>query len=213
MTTEVLDYPPGIRTGQALPQPRSFTGLLWGLPFPGGSTGSARVWISHSRVMSAQNQAPVGAHAEPASVLRDIRRISGLTLEELAFALNVSRRTLHNWDAGQPVRSLHLEALHRLADLLRRMDCGNPIRMRNLLHLNRSGRSALAMIRESQWTAAEALLAPSVSRQPLPAALPEAEARRRRPQGVSIGAYANESLEVLPDRPLPRVKIPGLRKR
>ena len=53
-----------------------------------------------------------------------IRRLSGLTWEELAGLFSVSRRTLHYWASGKPIAAANEQRVSRTLATLRRADRG-----------------------------------------------------------------------------------------
>jgi len=67
------------------------------------------------------------------STLNELRRLSGLTWEQLAKLFNVSRRSLHFWASGQPLSRFNEENLHRLLGTIRYINRGSASLNRNLL--------------------------------------------------------------------------------
>jgi DNA-binding transcriptional regulator YiaG len=65
--------------------------------------------------------------------VHEIRRLTGLTWEQLAKLFNVSRRTLHFWANGKRLNSFNEEQLNLLLDTIRYIDRGNASLNRNLL--------------------------------------------------------------------------------
>lgn len=65
--------------------------------------------------------------------LGELRRLSGLTWDQLAKLFKVSRRSLHFWASGQPLSCLHEGNLHRLLDTIRYIDRGSASLNRTLL--------------------------------------------------------------------------------
>ncbi len=65
--------------------------------------------------------------------INELRRLSGLTWEQLARLFNVSRRTLHFWASGQKINSLNEEKLNRLLGIVRYIDRGSASLNRDLL--------------------------------------------------------------------------------
>lgn len=129
----------------------------------------------------------------------EIRRLSGLTWDELAGLMQVSRRSLHHWVSGQPASAEHQTRLQRLLGALRRLDRGDSSRNRNLLLTpDHTGTLLLDLLKAGQYDAAVAAvgqaapsrLSPSTELSatarasripPAPAAL--LEAKQDRPRG------------------------------
>lgn len=65
--------------------------------------------------------------------IAELRRLSGLTWEQMARLLGVSRRSLHFWASGELVRASHQERVQRLLAVLRQVDRGSATGNRTLL--------------------------------------------------------------------------------
>lgn len=65
--------------------------------------------------------------------INEIKRLTGLTWEQLAKLFNVSRRTLHFWASGKRLNSFNEEQLNLLLDTIRYIDRGSASLNRNLL--------------------------------------------------------------------------------
>lgn len=72
----------------------------------------------------------------PQIALSELRKLSGLTWEQLAKIFNVSRRSLHFWASGQPISRFNEESLHRLLGTLRYIDRGSADTNRRALLLS-----------------------------------------------------------------------------
>jgi transcriptional regulator with XRE-family HTH domain len=77
---------------------------------------------------------PTVAHQEPATAaqasLSEVRTHSGLTYEEIAPLLGVSRRTLHSWNNGSPISARRERKLRGLAEAVKAIAsvCALPMR-------------------------------------------------------------------------------------
>jgi DNA-binding transcriptional regulator YiaG len=67
------------------------------------------------------------------TAIHEIRRLTGLTWEQLAKLFNVSRRALHFWASGKRLNSFNEEQLNLLLDTIRYIDRGSASLNRNLL--------------------------------------------------------------------------------
>jgi transcriptional regulator with XRE-family HTH domain len=66
------------------------------------------------------------APAEPAgAAIAELRRVSGLTWDQLARLFGVSRRSVHFWASGKPMAPSNEEHLHRVLAVLRKIDRGS----------------------------------------------------------------------------------------
>ncbi len=96
----------------------------------------------------------------------EIRRLSGLTWEELADLMDVSPRSLHHWVSGKPASAEHQMRLQRLLGTLRRLDRGDSSQNRTLLLTpDHTGRLLLDLLKTERYGAAVALAGQRVSRQ------------------------------------------------
>jgi DNA-binding transcriptional regulator YiaG len=65
--------------------------------------------------------------------LGELRRLSGLTWDQLAKLFNVSRRSLHFWASGQPLSGFNEEHLNRLLGTIQYVNQGSASLNRSLL--------------------------------------------------------------------------------
>jgi len=59
------------------------------------------------------------------AAIGELRRVSGLTWEQLARLFGVSRRSLHFWASGKPMTPSNEEHLQRVLAVLRKVDRGS----------------------------------------------------------------------------------------
>jgi transcriptional regulator with XRE-family HTH domain len=77
--------------------------------------------------------APLEKGASVGDEIFEIRRLSGLTWDELATVLGVSRRSLHHWANGKPISAANEDHVRRVLAALQRIDRGEAHRNRALL--------------------------------------------------------------------------------
>lgn len=65
--------------------------------------------------------------------IRDLRRISGLTWEQISSLFDVSRRTVHLWDNGKQMTRENQEKLGNIILALTSFDTGSPVENRRIL--------------------------------------------------------------------------------
>ncbi len=148
----------------------------------------------------------------PTYLLRRIRSLSWLSWEELSIPMRVSKRTLHLWSSGQPIRQDHLRHLHLVANLIDRLDKGNPVHLRGLLLKDLGGKNALTLLGEGQFTLVENQLAPGMPN-PSFGEVPAEVFRKRMPRGVSLESYQeNQEVRTVQEKVLNGVRPPKLRK-
>ena len=121
-----------------------------------------------SMMVSLETQAnpsqPIIARSEVGPVqhgasVAELRRLSGLTWDELASLMHVSRRSLHHWVSGKPASAEHQTRLQRLLGTLRRLDRGDGTQNRALLLTpDPTGRLLLDLLKLEKYEAAVAVV-------------------------------------------------------
>ena len=148
----------------------------------GPATTSAHPYYPDPDLTTATPSARADQRASESTdaAILEIRRLSGLTWEELADLFDVSRRSVHHWASGKPVSAEHEQAVRGVLTALRHLDRGDPAATRALLLTSdRGGKSLLDLLKAGAYEEAVAGIAP-----PVPAARPSqqlsAEAREAR---------------------------------
>jgi DNA-binding transcriptional regulator YiaG len=103
------------------------------------STSTSRA-TAHQELLAAVEMTTSGITLPSASspeatqkALGELRRLSGLTWEQLAKLFNVSRRSLHFWASGQPLSHFNEGQLNRLLGTIQYIDRGSASLNRSLL--------------------------------------------------------------------------------
>ena len=107
-------------------------GALWIL----GTTSADRdATRDHAFIAQAQTNSGVQVRESqaPSAAILELRRVSGLTWDQLARLFGITRRSLHFWASGKPLTPAHEERLHRLLATVRRLDRGSAHENRTLL--------------------------------------------------------------------------------
>jgi hypothetical protein len=78
---------------------------------------------------------PAQALAQPTKTqpLFEVRRLSGLSWDQIAGMLGVERRSVHNWAAGKPIARTNEQRLGELLGVLHHIDRGSAQENRSLL--------------------------------------------------------------------------------
>lgn len=98
---------------------------------------------STSGMVSVAETTPRGGSATARSV-QDLHARSGLTWGQLAEALGVTRRTVHNWAAGTTLNSHNAAVLSRVTQVVAELEQGDPNLTRSaLLAPDPGGKTAL----------------------------------------------------------------------
>ena len=91
--------------------------------------------------------------------VNELRKLSGLTWEQLAYLFDVSRRSVHFWASGQPLAVTHEEKLNRILDAVQYISLGSASLNRSLLMgLGKDGRSYLELLATGEYEEVKRLL-------------------------------------------------------
>lgn len=89
----------------------------------------------------------------------ELRRISGLTWDEMAGLFGVTRRAIHHWANGSSLKPEHLRQVHAVLVILRRVARKSAEETRaNLLAPLRDGRTPLQLLQSGEFDTVVALL-------------------------------------------------------
>lgn len=152
---------------------------------PTSATGSTEAPLDARRFTSPRTNSgnvldDVGADRAFADAVREVRRRSGLTWEQLASLFSVDRRSVHLWASGRPMSAPNAERLNRILALIRRADRGTPSATKAWLHSPSShGLIPLDLLREGRFN--EIVMPGATGVLPRPAAISDAAAQSRVP--------------------------------
>lgn len=85
------------------------------------------------------------------TAIAELRRLAGLTWEELARLFGVSRRSVHFWASGNPLNSQNEKFLLGVHDVIVHVDRGDARATRRALLEVQDGESALDLLREGRF--------------------------------------------------------------
>ncbi len=117
---------------------------------------------------------------DPRAALLELRRLTGLTWEQLARLFGVSRRTLHFWASGKPINARNEEHLRRLLAVLRQADRGTASENRAMLLTGQAGNLPLDLLAERRYEAFLQLAGQGPGRRSIPKKPLSPEAREAR---------------------------------
>ena len=124
----------------------------------------------YSRVITSIVQTNAGVPIQPseepaessrrtAESIAELRRVSGLTWEQLAGLFGTSRRALHFWASGKPMADKNEAHLVAVLEVVRQADRGSArVNRRLLAHASADGTTALVLLAEHEYKRAKALL-------------------------------------------------------
>jgi transcriptional regulator with XRE-family HTH domain len=145
------------------------------------------------------------------SAIMELRRLSGLTWEQLATLFNVARRSLHFWASGKPVNAPNEERLRRVLAVVRKADRGFAAKNRAMLLEDRDGVVPFDLLARGEYETFIELVGTGPGRRELKLAplSPEAlEARKPQPPEELVGALQDRvHVDVGRARPGRAVKI------
>lgn len=163
---------------------------MWFRPFDGTSAALP--------AFASGSGAKISAEATAARRLGEVRRLSGLTWDELSRVMDTTRRTLHLWANGRAISSANEGRLSRLAGVLQVISRGTGRETRQaLLTPSEDGLVPLDLLVLGKFDeVAERLGRGRSSVFPRLAAMPSAEARvsRRPPSPIALLDAAQDSI-------------------
>jgi DNA-binding transcriptional regulator YiaG len=107
-----------------------------------------RQFVQETQTTSSASEARRDPSAHP---IAELRRLSGLTWDQLARLLGVSRRTLHFWVSGKPMTPINEERLARLLLVVQRLDQGSSAETRALLFSDAHGELLFDLLSEGRY--------------------------------------------------------------
>jgi len=149
----------------------------------------------------------VGVHRSAEAAISELRRMTGLTWEQLARLFSVTRRTVHFWASGKVMNAANEERLHRILAFVRMIDRGTASENRAaLLQPGANGARPLDLLASGDYLDALAALGsgrgrvaatPSV---PIGAS-PEPMQASPKPSALMAARHDREHVEVGRSRP------------
>lgn len=122
---------------------------------------------SHSSWSYQQSTGEEKQGRNTGSALSELRRISGLTWDQLGRLFDVSRRSVHFWASGKPLNAANEERLHRVLDIVRDADRGSASENRAALLGAVDGVVPLTLLASQRFDEARELLGSGVGRRRL----------------------------------------------
>lgn len=125
---------------------------MWEAPFvhEPEATASGLGWEEHAEVT---DDAETTRQA-----ISELRRISGLTWEQLGELFDVSRRSVHFWASGKPLNAGNEQRLMQVLDVVRAADRGDARSTRAALFEVVAGTTAFALLTAGRFEEARTLL-------------------------------------------------------
>ena len=125
-----------------------------------------------------------------AAIISELRRISGLTWDQLGTLFDVSRRAVHFWASGKPLNITNERRLRRVLAVVRAADRGHARANKTALLESRNGTSPFDLLVAQRFHEARNALGPGKGRaRPLPRLSREArDARRPLPPADLVDA-------------------------
>jgi len=121
----------------------------------------------------------------------ELRRLSGMTWEQLASLFEVTRRTVHFWASGKALNSQNEEKLYRILSTIREIDRGAAIENRIALFTAQPGGIApIDLIRAGYYEEAISVLGRTAETRPVLTPLSRETEALRRPMAPEVLANA-----------------------
>lgn len=198
--------------GTSAGMPSAPEGWCYEMPDP-GTTSSWRA----QRPLDDGSAVAVADLGDAASAVLEVRRISGLTWEQLASVLGVSRRAVHLWAAGRPLQPANEAVLRQVLTVVRLADREQPSATRRFLFgtTDASGNSIFELMQRRELDGAKALArsgsAPMPVVVPRGTVAPQEMATRRPPTPDVLAGALEEPIHKDLGRVLRTVKVPKKR--
>lgn len=149
--------------------------------------------LPQTSVGRAQSEA-TGETESTGAAIMELRRLSGLTWDQLARLFGVSRRSLHFWASGKLLNASNEERLRRVLAVIRTGDRGFAAKNRTLLLEDRDGVVPFDLLARGEYDAFAALIGAGrcLQRPEISPLSPDAyEVRKPQPPEELIGAMQN----------------------
>jgi DNA-binding transcriptional regulator YiaG len=109
-----------------------------------------------AKLITAVAELPVKSTQQ---AVNELRKLSGLTWEQLATLFDVSRRSVHFWASGQPLTSANEDKLNRILDAVEYISRGSASSNRSLLMgIADDGKSYLELLAAGEFDRVKHLL-------------------------------------------------------
>lgn len=115
------------------------------------TTVDSRGQIAWSQTHSLDPRPPVESAQSTSAAVAELRRLSGLTWEQLAGLFDASRRSLHFWASGKPINAVNEEHLRRALFAMQQADRGTAQKNREMLLHDKGGTIALDLLCRKQY--------------------------------------------------------------
>jgi DNA-binding transcriptional regulator YiaG len=175
-----------------------------------GTTSEEGLHQVNLRPQEQTNSGVLASESLPSSpAIMELRRLSGLTWDQLARLFGVSRRSLHFWASGKPLNAVNEEHLRRLLVTIRTLDRGSARENRSLiLGVLEDGTMPFDLLVDGQYKHVLTLLGPG--RTPTrpkrtPLSVEARLARRPRPPDELVEALRERIPEKATKGRVPRV--------
>ena len=127
-----------------------------------------------------------------------IRRLSGLTWEQIARIFGVTRRAVHFWASGKPLNDENEARVETVLSLLKRIDRGSAdLNRKALIQVGSANSTTLDLLAEDKFDEAEARLGLGIVREAKPQYSPEELASRRPPKPEDLVDAIQEPIETV----------------
>jgi DNA-binding transcriptional regulator YiaG len=140
MNSELIDNPtivgssPGTSAGGSLVKKSLRIIYIAGaLSMPGTVGAGTPPGLNPDSVVQTNSGLTVAAVKTPGVAIMELRRLSGMTWDQLARLFGVTRRTVHFWASGKTLNASNEEKLRRVVATLLQIDRGNASANRDAL--------------------------------------------------------------------------------
>lgn len=146
-----------------------------------------------AKLITAVAELPVKSTQQ---AVNELRKLSGLTWDQLANLFSVSRRSVHFWASGEPLSSINQEKLNRTLDAVEYISRGSAGSNRSLLMgIADDGKSYLELLAAGEFDRVKQLLgAGNAPAKPKLSQLSPAEMSRQQPNPADLVDALQDSI-------------------
>ncbi len=132
MRSEVIESPSNMRSsigtsagGSLVSKSLRVIVIAGALSIPGTVSTGASAHMTTDPTVQTNGGVTVEMVQPASNAIMELRRLSGMTWDQLARLFGVARRTLHFWASGKALNAGNEERLHRMLATIRRIDRGS----------------------------------------------------------------------------------------
>lgn len=190
MNSEMIESPGSVRSsfgtsagGSLVSKSLRIICIAGALYMPGTVSAGTPLNVTPDTVIQTNSGFVISDIKTAGAAIMELRRLTGMTWDQLARLFGVARRTVHFWASGKMLNAGNEEKLHRVLATIRRIDRGTARANRNVLFTARSdGILPFDLLQDERYSEATDFLGDRSARQrPVLSPLSKKELSSRTP--------------------------------